>query len=276
MPAARTAGPFALTLLLAALAALAACSAAQPQPSDAATRLYLALGDSLAVGVGADESGYVARLFAALHDDGQADAVRNVARSGETSGSLIHGGQLREAVDAVADPSTDVVSVTLDIGGNDLLRLRRSADCAADPTGARCARAVAAALREYRANYRHILGELRLALDEDAGDEQLLVMTYYSPYRGTGSAYEEAADHALLGSDATVDCDRSDEAGVGLNDLIACSDDPGVTIVDTYPLFGHATALTHISANDVHPNDAGYALIADAFLDAVRSRTVDR
>lgn len=237
------------------------------------------MGDSLAVGVGADapdESGYVARLFASLHDDGEADVLRNVARGGETSGSLIDGGQLGEAVDAVADPSSDVVAVTLDIGGNDLLRLRGSPECTADATGLACARAVASALRQFRSNYARILDELRLALDEDAGDEQLLVMTYYSPYRRTGSDYEQGADRALLGADSIVDCGETDEADLGLNDLIACPGHPGVTIVDTYPLFSDATALTHISANDVHPNDAGYALIADALLDAARSLTVDR
>jgi len=60
----------------------------------------------------------------------------------------------------------------------------------------------------------------------------------------------------------------ADPANIGLNDLITCIGESfGVTVVDIYPLFeGKATTLTHILEGDIHPNDIGYAVIAEAFI----------
>ncbi|HEX2142648.1 MAG TPA: hypothetical protein VHK28_10340, partial [Candidatus Limnocylindria bacterium] len=90
---------------------------ATPRPTPTPTALpvpaagtYVALGDSLAVGVGAeqpDEGGYVARLFAelsALGRDGvQAARLTNVAVSGETSDSIIRDGQLARGARAIGE-----------------------------------------------------------------------------------------------------------------------------------------------------------------------------
>lgn len=237
----------------------------------------LALGDSLAVGVGAtdpDENGYVSvfnhDVFPQSHRG--PEVVTNLAVSGDTSGSFISGGQLANAVAAIADPRTNVKVVTLDIGGNDLLGLL-GGPCAVSPADPACQAAILAALTAFPGNYTAILSSLTIALAEDPANERFLVMTYYNPFDGTGSPFEPAIDAALLGVDGVVDCSAlGNPANAGLNDLIACIGASfGVTVVDVYPLFdNNALALTHIASGDIHPNDAGHHVIADAFVQAMQ------
>lgn len=235
--------------------------------------LYLALGDSLAVGVGAAPgAGYVPRLRELLRQPAQGGIVHlaNVAVSGETSDSFITGGQLGRALDAIDDPMIDVRVVTLDIGGNDILGLLApGGPCATDPAGMGCQAAVVAGLGNVARNYPALLS----ALAARGGHARLLVMTYYNPFSGAGSAYEALTDRALLGSDGKIDCaaNARDPQTVGLNDLIAClGSRAGATVVDVYPLFaGKGPVLTHVLSGDVHPNDQGHEAIARAFAAAL-------
>ena len=245
--------------------------------------VYLALGDSLAAGVGAvspkaqgayeGRVGYVPRFFHALRASTgeELQVLTNLAVRGETSESFVDEGQLASAVAAINDPDTDVQVVTLDIGGNDLLAVLRG-DCA-NPANPACPGAVEEALTLFAARYLTILGTLRAALADDPGAETILVMTYYNPFGGTGFPVEALADTALLGTDGAINCATNrDDGSWGLNDWIACLgmgfSVPGVTVqvVDVYPLFGdNALALTHIAELDIHPNNAGHKLIAEAF-----------
>jgi lysophospholipase L1-like esterase len=244
--------------------------AERPRPAT-----YLALGDSLAVGVGATpmewQSGYVGRFNRYLQDsrDGP-HRLLNIGVSGETSSSFIYGGQLAAAVAAINDPENDIQTVTLDIGGNDLLALLRpNAPCVADPGGLACQQAVVGALALFGENYGLILATLASALQDDPAT--VMVMTYYNPFDGTGSPFEAPIDVALLGFDGTIDCAAGPQYW-GMNDLIACGGAAaGVRVVDVYPLFaGNAMGLTHVGSGDIHPNDDGYALIAGAFAATVR------
>ncbi|MBI4198809.1 MAG: hypothetical protein HY533_06845 [Chloroflexi bacterium] len=255
--------------LMAALVVLPAGAALAAKPASAT---YLALGDSLAVGVGAAplewQFGYVGRFGQWFRDsrDGP-HQLTNLAVGGETSGSFIAGGQLAAAVGAISDPETDVQVVTLDIGGNDLLGLL-GGSCA-DPATLACQAAVGAALAGFAGNYHFILGSIASALAGDPGAETVLVMTYYNPFDGTGSPYEIPIDMTLLGADMTVNCAAlGNPVNVGLNDLITCIGAPyGAQVVDVYPLFdGNALALTHIAEGDIHPNNDGHAAIAAAFV----------
>ena len=237
----------------------------------------LALGDSLAVGVGAtdpDANGYVSvfnhDVFPQSHRG--PEVATNLAVSGDTSGSFISGGQLANAVAAIADLGTNVKVVTLDIGGNDLLGLLVG-PCSVSPADPACQAAILAALTAFPGNYAAILSSITSALAEDPGNESFLVMTYYNPFDGTGSPFEPAIDAALLGADGVVDCSAlGNPANAGLTDLIACIGASfGVTVVDVYPLFDNrALALTHIAFGDIHPNDAGHQVIADAFVQAAK------
>jgi acyl-CoA thioesterase-1 len=240
---------------------------------------YLALGDSLAVGVGATvpaRQGYVAHVFRFAHaqPSGGVDQLVNLAVPGETSRSLLAGGQLERAIAAINDPSSDVRLVTLDIGGNDFLSLLQpGGPCAVNPnTTPACTAAVRAALATFPATYATILTRLTQALATDPGDERLLVMTYYNPYSGTANTeFDKAVDAALVGSDGRIDCAAvaAGDDRVGLNDLIACIGAQfGATTVDVYPAFsGRGPVLTHIGTGDIHPTNAGYTVIAQEFLE---------
>ena len=263
-----------LTLALVAILSAAfsnAAGAAAP-----ATRPYLALGDSLAYGFGASDparTAYVPLLFQYFQMP-RAEKVRilrNLSRPGETSDSFIAGGQLALAVAAIVEPTTDTRVVTLDIGGNDILFLTSVEPCTSDPGGVVCKALIAEQLRKFAINYSFILASLMSALENDPGKETLFVMTYYNPYGGTGHLYEPFADEVLLGSDLVIDCSApAGDPRAGLNDLIFCSGaSSGAVVADVYPAFGdRAPQLTHIGTGDIHPNDAGYAVIARTFIAA--------
>jgi lysophospholipase L1-like esterase len=248
-----------LTVVVLALGmALPAGVAADTDPS---TKVYLALGDSLARGVGAtdqEQGGYVPALYAFFRQPqhGNVDQLVNEAVSGDTSGKLLNDGQLATAIEAINAP-TDVRVVTLDIGGNDIRTLLApGSPCLTNPSSAACQQLVAAVLNDFAANYAQTLGELTQALEGDPGNETVLVMTYYNPFSGTGLPIDLLAEAAVR----------------GLNSLIASiGGQYGATIVDVYPLFERkGPLLTHILTGDIHPNDAGYQVIADAFISAYK------
>ena len=241
--------------------------------------VYVALGDSLALGTGArneERRGYVSHVFrfARIVSRGEVDTLANLAVGGETSGTFISDGQMAAALAAIQDPDTDTRLVTLVIGGDDLLPLLTQAPCAGDPGGVACQGVVAARLAGFAGNLPTILGSLQAVLAADPGEERLIVMTYYNPFSGTGSAFEGPVDGVLLGADGTIDCaaNATDPTKVGLNDLIGCiGPAAGATVVDVYPAFeGRGALLTHIADGDVHPNDFGHWVIAARHLRALR------
>ena len=123
-----------------------------------------------------------------------------------------------------------------------------------------------------RANLADILGQLKTALAADPGTEPFTAMAYYNPASGKGDATEAADDAALLGTNNAVGCSDAG-ANVGLNDVIYQeAGNLGIPVANPYPAFKqHGQA--YISATDslhIHPNDAGYAAIAQAFGGATR------
>ena len=253
-----------------AFALLAASLLAACETATRPVGTYVALGDSLAAGVGVPtpaELGYVPIYFDTLRGGSPDEdfVLRNLAVSGETSHSLLSGGQLEAADAAIADPDTDVRVVSLGIGGNDLLALLRETSCATSPTGSDCQSLIGTALAGLARNLTAILTRLNSALAADPGTESVLVMTYYNPFSGTGSRFETPVDLVLLGVDQAVDCTvLANPVNVGLNDLIACATtQAGATVVDAYPAFqGRGPELTNILEGDVHPNTAGYREMA--------------
>jgi lysophospholipase L1-like esterase len=246
----------------------------------ASPAVYLALGDSLAVGMGAtvpEERGYVAHLARWMQAEArdQTNQMLNLAVNGETSETLISAGQLDAALSAIANPDTDVRVVTLDIGGNDLLELLIAGPCAVDPTGPACRAAVQARQAGFAASYEQILSTLTSALASEPRLARLVVLTYYNPFSGTASSYEVPSDAALLGSDGRIDCAANAEEPerVGLNDLIACIGlAHGAIVADLYPDFSQRSPdLTNVLARDIHANDTGHALIADVIKRAIES-----
>lgn len=252
-----------------------ASGTATPSLPPTSSGIYIALGDSLAVGVGAtrpDRLGYVPRIGRAL-----GASIQNLAVSGETSQSLLEEGQLDAALRRIgmADPG-EIRLVTLDIGGNDLLHLLRTEPCAEAPNSVACRRAVAFTLVEFERNYRATLAALREALDDAAPDARLVVMTYFNPFSGTDAAYVAGGRLALLGADGALDCRAANASAAnrGMNDVIACvGDEFEALVADVQPRFaGLGIELTHIGSRDIHANDRGYRVIADVFLDALRAQ----
>jgi lysophospholipase L1-like esterase len=276
-------GVLAMPRLVSALASLALLMtlAVPAAARDAAPTVYLALGDSLAWGDGASvpaHTGYVPRLagYFTGASHGGADELVNLAIRGETTGSFL-GSQLSDALAVIGDPDTDVRVVTLSIGGNDLLDLinEETDECVVNFPGLACQAAIQAAFAGVATNLPAILYQLHAALAADPGDEKVFVLTLYNPFGGTGFFLEQPVDIGLLGMDLTVDCGANGTlANVGLNDIVACTAlGFGDIVVATYDLFDdNGLTLTHIGEGfNIHPNDDGYALIAQAHRAADRA-----
>ncbi|MBM3934868.1 MAG: SGNH/GDSL hydrolase family protein [SAR202 cluster bacterium] len=235
---------------------------------------YVAIGDSITFGDGASSpatTGNTALFHAYL--DGKPDvSLVNLAQPGATSGSVLSG-QLASALAVINDNKTNVTTVSLQVGGDDLLvPLQPGGPCSEDPGSEECAAAFATALESFANNYIATLATLQSALAKDPGKETLLVQTVYNPFDGPLAALKPIGDLSLLGFDGTVDCaaNQQDPYNVGLNDLIVCIGGAfGATIVDVFPIFdGNALSLTHIAIGDGNPNDAGHAAIANATIAA--------
>ena len=150
---------------------------------------YLALGDSLAanVGVASAQDGYVSRVHRWLEErDGRRYGLLDLGVPGETSGSLLAGGQLDEALDFLA--ANRVAYITVDIGANDLLGHLTSPECSADLDAAACRARLDGALAAYEENLPAIFAALR----EAAPQATIVFLTAYNPFSlGTGIAFEE-------------------------------------------------------------------------------------
>ena len=235
------------------------------EPAREATdpEIYVALGDSISVGIGATPGrSFVERYFAHLQDsaNGGVDTLHNLARSAETSTSMrASGGQLEAATAVIGEPS-DTTVVTLGIGGNDGV----SGQCPVGFNTPPC---------PFSANYTAILQALQAALAADPGDETFRVMEYFNPASGTGSPNEGLFDFGLLGSDARVDCAASG-AALGLNDLVRCvGGQYGAGSVDLYPTF--KAGGQSLMADPLHPNDTGHEYIACLLINPARAGLVN-
>ena len=250
--------------LITALLGTPAIASAPPPPP-----LYLALGDSVAAGVGAQSPatvGYVPELHHLLAaevpcGDGQALGCRldllNIAEPGATTTTLL-AGQLPRALSlitqrrATATPIDDVRLITLDIGGSDAFGPIIQA-CSSDPQAPGCATTISTILGGVATNFATILSRLR----EAAGpDTTIAVMTYYNPLPACVLAAQTTlADLVLEGGGP---------APTGLNDIIrgqAAAHDAVVAetgpLIDIRDLVGGRDCL--------HPDTSGHDDIAAAF-----------
>jgi hypothetical protein len=118
------------------------------------------------------------------------------------------------------------------------------------------------------ANLTTILTALTGALAHEPGKARIAVLAYFNPFSGIPNPLADPTNVALLGTDGTIDCSASGPA-IGLNDIIACTGRLfGASLADAYPLFqGHALQL--VLPGDVHPNNAGYGVLARLFIHAL-------
>jgi lysophospholipase L1-like esterase len=245
--------------------------ASPPASAEApATRspVYVALGDSLAFGVGAANpaaQGYVAVAYdGLLRSDRYRDRgleLINLSVPGATSSDLLQpDGQIDQALRIVesrqaAANAGPVEIVTIDVGGNDLLALARpGSPCFDDPAGAECSQQFGNVLGSLRTNLTEILSRLRQATLE----AEIYVIDLYNPFSGTGDAIEPIADVGVQQLNAVIASVTADPA-------------LGATLVSVFDAFrGRGTQW--IAPDGIHPNTEGHAIIGELLLAAIEGR----
>ena len=220
-------------------------------------RYYIAIGDSLAANVGVDDpaDGYVSRLHTQLENAAAVTyGLANFGVSGETSGTLLHAGQLDEAVAFAANH--EVAYVTIDIGANDLLGHLASADCSADIDAPACTERINIALVAYSRNIDSIFEQVDAAMP----GATVVMLTTYNPFSFgfDDQVYFEARSNEVIGE---------------LNRMAASAADSfGFLVADGFtPMRGTATSTTHMVdvPPDIHPNALGYDVLTGALVDAI-------
>lgn len=275
------------------LIALVACALGCLFPSTAlakpAPRYYLALGDSLSVGVQPNAAGtsvptnqgYANDLYAAEKHNFAGLKLEKLGCPGETTSSMINGGichysagsQLKQAVKFIRKHK--IAFVTIDIGANDI-------DGCATSSGINIA-CVGAGVGTIKANVPVIVAKLRTA----AGPRvRIAAMTYYDPF---------LADY-LQGSGGQGLAAASVPLAKSINDTLAGDFQAKhfkvadvATAFDTYTPFADTTTyagqtvpvavakvcqLTWMCAAaprgpNIHANAAGYGEIASVFKKAL-------
>jgi lysophospholipase L1-like esterase len=243
----------------------------RPPPSSGASAaaapdgVYLAIGDSITFGIGVprpQEHGYVARVAEVLRTDMaqpvEIGETRVFAVPGETATGFLDR-RMDDVLRAIDRYGARVELVTIGLGANELLRARRDPSCQADRDAPACDVVVQDAILAAADALDRIVASVQAALRAAGSDARVLLLAYYNPDP------DPLADATVAGPDATVACTTAE---AGLDDRIACvADERGAGIVDLYAAFrGRALELTRFGSGDVHPNAAGYQVIADTIL----------
>lgn len=225
--------------------------------------IVLSIGDSLAANVGVTEprDGYVSRFHAAIsRSDASAYGLQNLARAGETSGSLLSGGQLTMAEQVLRD--RPAAYVTIDIGANDLLGHLLSPDCGADLRAPACQDRVTQSIEAYRDNLGVALDRIQAA----SGAATIVLLQVYNPFSlGLGTAGQPPGEQEVASSEALqrLNAVAGELAGVR-----------GIRVADGFtPMQGTTAATTHMldPEPDIHPNAFGYDVLATAVFGAATS-----
>jgi lysophospholipase L1-like esterase len=257
--------------------------AASPRP------YYLALGDSLALGIQPDASGtlvptkkgYVNNLYALYRLRYPNLALKQLGCSGETTTTMLEGGkctyelgtQLLEAAEFIR--THRVVLITLSIGGDNVLQCF---DLEVFDVDDAC---VAQGLGAMGPNLVDILGGLRL----EAGPSVPIVgMNYYDPFLAASTLGDDGiilAAQSLILTTAMNDVLFGVYSGfhVPVADVARAFRITDDTIVPGFDLPLNVLlelAWTWVGAPppvgpDIHPNATGYAVIAGAFVKAIGS-----
>lgn len=231
--------------------------------------VHLALGDSLAFGLGASDResrGYVARAHEAfLTSDRYRERgleLINLSIPGATSTDLVaEGGQLDNAVAVIGSredtesADDDVEIITLDIGGNDLLSLvSAGSPCLQSASVEPCRAAFGGVLSAIQTNLTETLTRLR----EAAPEAILVVVDLYNPYSGTGDLREAIAELGVGQANGVIGA-------------VTANPDFGVRTASIFQLFS-GRGGQWIAPDGIHPNDSGHAVIAEAVVAATSGR----
>ncbi len=257
---------------LAAFLSLAVLVAFLPSPRAHAADgpAYIALGDSLAFGVGVPEpsrEGYVALAYGSLQTSdryGERNLeLLNFAVPGATSADLLlEGGQLDAALDEInlrteedehADDNVELISIS--IGGNDLLSLAgANSPCTRDTSGEECLEFLGETLSGLQNNLTTALHRLRDA----APNAGIYVIDLYNPFSGTGDFREGLADLAVQQLNGVIGAVTADE-------------DLNVHMGDVFQLF-RGRGNQWIAGDGLHPNEQGHQVMAEVLLATIDNR----
>ncbi len=207
---------------------------------------YIALGDSVAYGLGApnsNEQGYAGIFYNNYLKRLQPNLTvyRNLAVAGETSTTFLTATKgrsqlqrLLDELDTASRAGRRVSPVSLSIGGNDLLNIRNKSTAERE-----------AAQVMFEANYIKILDELKGRLN----GAELIVTTYYNP-----DGYQ------------TGNQDEESRWVLRFNEVIRQrGSEHGAMVADFFVSFaGQERNLTWATSGDVHPTPAGHAVLAQA------------
>ncbi|MGH2418302.1 MAG: SGNH/GDSL hydrolase family protein, partial [Candidatus Limnocylindria bacterium] len=163
-------------------------SSPSPSPSAVAPAeaggAYLAIGDSVTFGIGVPQprrDGFPALLADRLAmADPPITETRVFAVPGETASGFLER-RLDDVLAAIDELGTRVEVVTIGLGANELLRVRREQACEADPDGEACLSAVSAATVEAAGALDAVVASVQQALDGQDADARILVLAYYNP-----------------------------------------------------------------------------------------------
>jgi lysophospholipase L1-like esterase len=219
--------------------------------------VLLALGDSIAAGIGASHvtSGCMSVLAEGLRERFPDVTLINLAIPGECSASmLLRSGQLERAEDLIATVARSggrVGPLALCIGGNDIMEAAVLGDDEA--------------LHQFEVNLAVILTRLEAAL-RAAGSSLIdvgCIQTVYNPFEA------DAIEGGNHGAQAHQMAPRRAGRG-GFNRIIRdAAAARGIRLVEISHRFrGRCGELTWVRSGDMHPTDVGHALIAGAFLEA--------
>lgn len=200
---------------------------------------YLAMGDSLAAGYGAipTTQGYAYLLYQGDTFDKLTNTIfADAAVPGATSADVLNF-QVPQAVNFFK-PQV----VTISVGGNDLVAILAGAD-------------PATVLNNFKNNLAGILGGLRMGLPD-----ALIII---------GNQYDIP--------EITADIPGATQVIAALNAVIAgTAQATGARVADVYSAFQGRTGLLLIERHDagfqIHPTNAGYRVMAEAFAAAAQSQ----
>lgn len=234
---------------------------------------YLALGNSLTTGEEASanddgQPGYPETIYQELKQHYPAIQFKNVGKSGETSTSLIAGGQLQDAIAFIVSERAAgrrVGLVTLGIGGNDMLAILTSPDQGQ------------LAFDTFKTNIETIVSQLMAELRPDGevprGD--LILMDYYNPYPNLGipPTGEKLTDIWSVQFNAAIK-ETAAKYNIPVAEVASSfsGNEAGLLFVNTEiytnPLLLNPADPNYAKNVDFHPRAAGHQVIAEQFLTA--------
>lgn len=230
-----------------------------PGPVVAGSGEYLALGDSVAFGVGASspqQLGYAGVFYQKYLKPARPDitAYQNFAIPGETTDSFIgrakSQSQLERTLaylDTTAGAGHPVKMITLTIGGNDVVAGRGLNEGAKQ-----------AILTHFETNFETILKQLTARAASPAFT--LIVTTYYNPFAFNPTPSEKV-EEVWVGRFNDIIRRQAARYGAKVADFLG-------------PVQGHEKDFTRIAQGDIHPNELGHAALAEAVWQVIRNEKI--